>query len=176
MNRRRFLSLVLALSALVAGAILWQWGTPSPVVAGESWSPETTYIFSDRTDPVWEYCYLVRGNEVVVQKAVFPGYADRSWYRRTVHSEGLMNQMKEWAVRPGNISPPFKPGGPLWSRFSITPDATRERGEAWFSNDNIEVADWLGTLKRECVRNEYRIEKLPAWIADDERVNRYFGF
>jgi len=125
---------------------------------------------------VWEYSYIVRGNEVVVQKAVFPGYEDRTWYRRTIHSDDSMKLVKEWAVRPGNITPPFKPGGPWWSRFSIAPDRTRARGEAWFSNDSVEIADWLGTLKGECVRDELRIEQLPSWVTDDERLNRYFGF
>jgi hypothetical protein len=171
----------IALAVLLVGIIVlvWQWRNLSyhgVIGPAERWSSEVTYCFCDRSDPTWEYLYAVRGNEVMVQKAVFPGYTDRTWYRHTVQSDDLMNRIKEWAVRNGNTSPPFPPGGVWWCRISIAPDETKQRGEAWFENQTPEVSDWFGTLKREFVKEEQRAETLPNWVSGVPRVKKYFGY
>jgi hypothetical protein len=169
--RRR--TLVAALGVALVGSVLLarRW----PATSEEPWSPEATYFFTDRRDAKWEHLFAVRGREVAVQRAAFPGYTERSWYRATM-PDAFHERVKPWAVRAGDLTPPFTPSGPFMIRISPSLDPTRERGEAWFDNTNSEVAQWLDELRREFVRDELRITELPAWIDTDPRVKQYFGY
>src|ERR1700739_1732066 len=105
----------------------------------------------------------MRDQEAVVQVAVFPGYTGCRWYHCPKVPMDLLRQIQMWAVRAGDITPPFEPGGPWFCRITLTSDQARKRGEAWFRNDNQEVKEWFKSLGHALVRDEYRVDTLPSW-------------
>jgi hypothetical protein len=140
----------------------------------EPWSPTTTYFFSDRREAKWEYKYAVQDRQVVVQVASFPGYKVRTWYSAEVPDE-LMEQMKSWATRRGDITPPFEPHGPWYCRIDLSSAKERERGQTWFSDDNKAVKSWFDLLRRTFVTDNAIINNLPRWIEEDEHFTRLLG-
>lgn len=176
---KRKYAIFVTLAVIAAIAFSWRWfekASRAVVGTGERWSSESTYFFADRRDADWEFLYAIRGNEVVVQKAVFPGFKSRQWYHHKVDSDRMMSDLKAWAVRPGELDPPFLPDEMHPCRISLSEDETRPRGEAWFEDDSTAVKMWFATLQREFMKPEYRIEKLPLWVSEDARVRKYFGF
>jgi hypothetical protein len=141
----------------------------------ETWAADAVYLFHDRHDAVLEHLFAFRDEEAVVQVAVFPDYAEPRWYHCQKLPPELLQRVRTWAARPGDIKPPFEPHGPWFSRITYTPDRTRERGEGWFRNDNREVERWFATLRQALVREEYRVEALPLWVKEDEQVRKHFG-
>lgn len=140
----------------------------------ETCAPDAVHFFNDRSHSELEHAFAVRDRESFAQVAVFPGYTKRRWYHCQHLPDDLFEQVKTWAVRRGDISPPFLPGGPLYARFTFHPEEKR-RGEAWFSNDNQEVQEWFWALQGTLIREEYRVNTLPDWVTGDERIKRHFG-
>jgi hypothetical protein len=142
-----------------------------PAEPSETWSALTIYLFTDRTDTPLEYVYATRGQQVVVQVAEFPGYADRKWYCATIPDK-FLDKLQTWAVRPGDVRPPFPAGVPPYCRSTLLPDLDKSE---WFGKENGEVRAWLEELREAFVKEEYRSDRLPRW-AQNERVKRYLGW
>jgi len=168
MPRKALVPGVLLLLGLVI--LLGYSGTPK----AEPWSETTTYFFSDRSDQELEYIYAIRDREVVVQVADFPGYSGRKWYSAQVPDK-LLKQVKSWETRRGDITPPFEPHGPWYCRIEFAAAKERERGEAWFRNDNKAVESWFELLRSTFVTGSLSITRLPRWIEEDERCTRMLG-
>jgi hypothetical protein len=141
----------------------------------EPWSTETIYVFSDRQDARLEHKYFFRYRASFAQVCVFPGYTERQWYACPAVPDEWMEHIRASATRPGDLSPPFEPHGPYYSRISLKPDSTEERGEAWFRDDNRKVQVWFGTLRESFVQDAYRTNKLPDWLERNEQARKHLG-
>jgi hypothetical protein len=144
-------------------------------VEQETWSAETIYFFYDRSDAQLEHLYVFWDGAAFAQVCIFPGYRERQWYTCPAILDELMEHIRAWATRPGDLSPPFEPHGPWYSRISLKPDSTEQRGEAWFRDDNRKVQAWFGTLRESFVQDAYRTNKLPDWLERNERARKHLG-
>jgi hypothetical protein len=129
-----------------------------------------TYLFIDRTDPKDEYAFVLRGDAVFLQVAVFPGYSDRRWY---AVDKVQIKDREEWLKRPGDKQPPFPPPGPLLTRLQLGPKDEGKR--AYFSERNAKLQEWLASLKKTIAVETARTQKLPAWVDSDQRLKKLLG-
>ena len=100
---------------------------PAPK-GGSSTRPvnETAFVFVDRSDPEFEYAYVVSTKGVIAQVSVFPGYTNRQLFAVPHLPEPLAAGAKRWEQVPGEIRPPFIPGGPWFSRTALLVDGDEQ--------------------------------------------------
>lgn len=142
---------------------------------GSDMNKETAFVFVDRSDPELEYVYVVSERGIVAQVSVFPGYTNRRIFRVPRLPETLGTEAKRWERLPGEITPPFVPGEPWFSRSEIRLDAETPTKEAYFRDSNEGLHKWLHDLRKALVKEEYRLTELPRWIAENKRITRELG-
>ena len=138
-------------------------------------SAHDVYIFVDRSDAQLEYAYVIGQKGVFAQVSTFPGYDDRRFYLSLGISEQSQNIAKEWEKRTGEITPPFMPGGPWFSRTAICTNSTQPGETSYFKDTNIALRKWLVSLRGEVVAEKYRVEKPPEWVTADQRITNRLG-
>ena len=168
--RAKMAGVVVAL-LLIPIVSLYDWKQAKQV---GGWSADFMYVFSDRSDARLEHLYVVRGSEVVAQVSGFPGYSDPKWYRVEKVSGEEIDKIREWVGCQGDLSPPFEPHGPWFSRMTLNINMN-ERGEAFFRNENEKMQECFAFLRQKFVKEELTVDRLPDWILADEQVKRYFA-
>jgi Zn-dependent protease with chaperone function len=158
-------ALLLVLGALLAALL----AIPDP--GNETRDPDATYLLRDREDSRLEYLYVVRGNEITAQVAAFPGYSSRQWYRLVEVPE----EVEEMATMPSDQPPPFLPHGPWFSRLALVPAKNGGDEPAYFKDSNTDLRKLFLRLREKVVREGNRIDKLPPWIEEDERIKKQLG-
>ena len=136
---------------------------------------ETAFVFVDRSDPEFEYAYVVSTKGVIAQVSVFPGYTNRQLFAVPHLPEPLAAGAKRWEQVPGEIRPPFIPGGPWFSRTAILLDAETPAETEYFKDSNEGLRKWLRDLRKAVVKEDCRLAELPRWIAENSQMTRRLG-
>ena len=133
-------------------------------------------VFSDTGVPGKRYEFVVRGSDCFAQVADFPGYDNRMFFLRSDLPESLLIDIKKWCSAPGQIDPPFPPGGVHFSRTCVVESETSARRVAFFRNDNEQLERFLLKLRQAVIGPSYGINTPPGWVSSDTAIQRQLGF
>ncbi len=127
------------------------------------------YIFHDRMAPVYEWLIVVVEGRTFVQKAAFPGYADRVWYEiNEDHSRD------EFCRTAGERTPPFVPGGPNLSRATISAESGEVLEESYFKDENPAFKQFRANLQKSA-SSMPPIKELPSWVSGQKKLMFHLG-
>jgi len=127
-------------------------------------------VFTDRSDPVLEYTYVIGNKGTFAQVCVFPGYSDRKFFFRPALAGEVLEEMPKWRQQAGEIKPPFVPGGPWFFRITVPRASSQPEKEDYFKDTNADLRKWLAGLRSQVVHDEYRIDAPPDWVTSDGRI------
>lgn len=133
------------------------------------------FVFVDRSHFELEHDFVLASQGIFAQVSVFPGYGNRQFYFCREVSARVRNEAENWKQHAGEITPPFIPGGPWFSRTDVTSSSRQSATTVYFRNENADLRRWLSDLKGEIVRDENRVEKPPEWVSGDERIKERLG-
>ena len=69
---------------------------------------------------------------------------------------------------------PLEPG-PWFGRAIIPESQAEEATVTFFKNDDNDLRQWLSGIREEVMLWGAKIDTLPDWATDDERVAKYLG-
>ena len=161
------------LMIMIASVIFTGCGDNMPNASGTG---NTVCIFSDRSVPGKRYDFVIRGSECFAQVVDFPGYENRMFFLRSNLPESLLIDIKKWCSAPGEVNPPFPPGGVHFSRTYLANSETSARNVAFFRDDNKQIERFLLDLRRAIVGASYSIKAPPSWVSSDIAIQKELGF
>lgn len=130
-------------------------------------------VLGNRSDPTYEWVFAFYGDEVVAQRHIFPGYTQTIIFSYSATSPAIPDK---FVVGPGNVEPPFVPGGPWFYRVDIPGDASAEIRTVYFGNDTRELGQAFSDLETVIQSKGKRLDVLPDWVAESSRIRSYFGY
>ena len=139
-------------------------GTPTPSI--------TVRIMGDYSHHTYAWVFAFRGDQVVAQRHLFPGYDEPAIFRLR-HASNLIPD--EYFSGDGNVEPPFLPGGPWFYRVDVAFEGPGEERSVYFANDTDELRVALPKLKATVMSEGERLETLPTWVIETPSVSGHFG-
>jgi len=133
------------------------------------------YVFTDRSDPILEYVFVLKDGEMFAQVANFPGYEDRTYYQMRELPAELQRQIAKWIERKADVTPPLVPSGP---NFSVTQVPLTRSGIAetrYFKSDNQDIKAFLRDLRADVVIERHKVSEPPEWVMRDQRIRMHLG-
>ena len=130
-------------------------------------SPETTCFF-DRSDSELEFIYIIRGDQLLVQQAVFPGHTEGRWHYHDKLPDDARALFAKWCGRAGDKGSSLQPG-PRWYLRLTIPDQAKERWTV-FNDDNDAASAFFSHLKRRYAKRESMVNELPNWLKNEKRL------
>lgn len=129
-------------------------------------------VLGDRSDANHEWVFAFRGNEIVAQRHIFPGYDQPIIFS---YSGATSVIPCDFLIGPGNVEPPFVPHGPLFYRVDVPTDESAETRTVYFSDDTLELRRALSDLAALIQSQGKRLDELPDWITESTELRSYFG-
>jgi hypothetical protein len=106
---------------------------------------------------------------------VFPGYKDATPFVVVAPPAPLLDRLRRAASKPGEVSPPFPPHGPWFSRSDVPLAAGAAPSTQFFANDNSELRALFSDLQAEVSRSGKPVADLPDWVRANVALRKYFG-
>lgn len=133
------------------------------------------HIFTDQSDAIHQYVFVIRDGRVFAQQATFPGYATRSYYLSEQVPDELRKGIDAWADHPGEVKPPFAPDSIHYYATSLSRATTQPGEMRFFRNDNQAIRAFLLGLRQYVVSANHRIASPPEWVTNDPRITMFLG-
>ena len=137
-------------------------------------------VFTDGSDPKFNYTFVVAKDGVFAQKSTAFGDETRWLYWVQALPANIEKQLTVWIDRPGEVPLPwpkrYERDRPWFCRIRIPPAKEVADQPAYFENENRAMAAFLRLLRDATIDEKYRIQHVPEWIIQDKRLTRWTGF
>jgi hypothetical protein len=134
------------------------------------------HVFHDRRDARYEWVFILRGQGVVAERHVFPGYADATAFRLDTLPTQLLARVLQFASKPGDVRSPFPPHGPWFSRTDVpTTPGTAPPATEFFASDNKDLLAMFSDLQAEALRSGKSVSELPEWVRANADLRKHLG-